>query len=106
MAERILNKHENDPSHLRLAVRDVLSDTCHDRWTGRGGPTLATFEFPGFLRLWRHQKIPVHADPVDKEETLHYRTVDACQTIRNYLGIFERMWLSMMRCVEACVESH
>jgi hypothetical protein len=29
--------------------------------------------------------------------------VDACQTIRNYPGIFERMLRSMMRCVHACI---
>jgi hypothetical protein len=33
----------------------------------------------------------VYAAPVDNEEALHYRIVDACQTIRNYPGIFERM---------------
>jgi hypothetical protein len=32
--------------------------------------------------------------------------VDACQTIRNYPGIFERARLSMMKCVEVRIESH
>jgi hypothetical protein len=48
----------------------------------------------------------VYAAPVDNEETLHHRIVDACQTIRNCSGIFERMRRSMMKCVEACIESH
>jgi hypothetical protein len=39
----------------------------------------------------------VYAAPVDNEEALHRRIVDACQTIGNYPGIFERMWRSMMR---------
>jgi hypothetical protein len=32
--------------------------------------------------------------------------VGACQTIRHYPGSFERMWRSLMRRVEACIESH
>jgi hypothetical protein len=55
--------------------------------------------------LWGHLKTLVYAAPVDNEEALH-RTVDACQTVRNYLGIFERMQRSMMIHVEACIESH
>jgi hypothetical protein len=51
-------------------------------------------------------KIPCVCASVDNEETLHHRIVDACQTIRNYPGIFERMRRSMMRRVEACTESH
>jgi hypothetical protein len=48
----------------------------------------------------------VYAVPADNEEAPHLRTVDACQTVRNYLGIFEWMRRSMMRRVEAPIESH
>jgi hypothetical protein len=48
----------------------------------------------------------VYAASVDNEEALHHRIVDACQTIRNYPGIFEPMLRSMMRPGEACTESH
>jgi hypothetical protein len=63
--------------------------------------TLAPLDF----YQWGHLKTLVYADPVDNEEALH-RIVDACQTIRNYPGIFERMGRSIMRRVEACTESH
>jgi hypothetical protein len=53
-----------------------------------------------------HLKTHVYAAPVDNEEALSHRIVDACQTIHNYPGIFERMRWSMMRRVEACIESH
>jgi hypothetical protein len=43
---------------------------------------------------------------VDNEEAFHHCIVDACQTIRNYPAICERTWRSMMRRVEACIESH
>jgi hypothetical protein len=50
--------------------------------------TLARFESSGFLRAGRlHTR--VYAAPVDNKEALH--TVDACQTFRNYPGIFARM---------------
>jgi hypothetical protein len=73
---------------------------------GRGGPTVwppcfrPDFNPPDFS-LWKHLKLLVYAVPVDNEEA--YRIVDACQTIRNYLGIFARMRRSMMRRVEACI---
>jgi hypothetical protein len=67
--------------------------------------TLAIFESSGFL-LVGTPKTLVYAAPFDNEEALHHRTVDACQTIRNYRGIFERMRRSMMRRVEACTECH
>jgi hypothetical protein len=52
--------------------------------------TLTRFESYGFY-LWRHLKPFVYVAPVDNEEALHHHTVDACQTIRNYPCIFERM---------------
>jgi hypothetical protein len=58
--------------------------------------TLAGFESSGFL--------PV-GTPKNPEEVLHHCIVDACQTIRNYPSIFEWMRRSMMRRVEACIES-
>jgi hypothetical protein len=78
-------------------VRDVLSNTCPDQGIGTGGPTAwpprSTPDLnPRDLYLWGHQ----NAAPVDSEQALHHRIVDACQTIRNCRDIFERMRLSMM----------
>jgi hypothetical protein len=61
---------------------------------------LVRFESSGFL------PVGTPTIPVDIEETLRHRIVDACQTIRKYPGIFQRMRRSMMRHVEACIESH
>jgi hypothetical protein len=66
--------------------------------------TLARFESPGFLPVRTPEK-PCVAAPVDKEEALHHRVVDACQTIRTYPGLFERMRRSVMRRVEASIVS-
>jgi hypothetical protein len=59
--------------------------------------TLARFESSGFLPLGT-LKTFVCAAPLDKEVALHRRAVDARQTIRNYPGIFGRLWWSMMIC--------
>jgi hypothetical protein len=67
--------------------------------------TLARFEFSDFLPL-RTPKTLVCAAPVDNEEALHHRIVDACQTNRNCPGIFGRTRRSIARRVEACIESH
>jgi hypothetical protein len=91
------------------AVRDVHNNTCHDRWIGRGGPTAWSARSPDLnpldFYLWKHLKALMYAAPVDNEETLH-RIVDACQTIRNCPGISERTRRSVMRRVEACIETH
>jgi hypothetical protein len=92
------------------AVRDVLNYTHHSRWTGRGGPTAWHPRSPnsnalGF-HVFGHLKALVYVAPVDNEKALHHRNVDACQTIPNYPGIFERMRRSILRRVEACMESH
>jgi hypothetical protein len=78
-----------------------LPSRCLDAWPPRS-PDLS----PMNMYLWGHLKALVYAAPVDNEDALHHRTVDACQTIRNYPGNFERMLRSMMRRVEACTESH
>jgi hypothetical protein len=102
--------HDGAAGHFSLAVRDVLSNTYHDIWIGRGGPTAwpprSQDLNPLDLYLWGHLKSLVYTAPVDNEESLHHRILDTCQTIRNYPGIFERMLWSMTRRVEACIESH
>jgi hypothetical protein len=60
----------------------------------------ARFGSSGFL------PVGTPKSPVDKEDVLHYRIVDASLTIRSYPGIFARMRRSMMRHVEACIEFH
>jgi hypothetical protein len=102
--------HDCVPAYFSRGVRDVLNNTYHARWIGRGGPTAWPSRSPDFnlldFYLWGHLDTLVYAAPVDNEWALHHRTVDVCQTIRNYPGIFERMRRSLMRRVEACIESH
>jgi hypothetical protein len=67
--------------------------------------TLARLQSSGFLPV-RTPKTLVYAAPVDNEDALNRRISDACQTIHNYPGIFERMQRCMIRRVKACIESH
>jgi hypothetical protein len=103
--------HQCAPAYFSRAVRDVLSNTCHDRWIGRGGPTAWPPRFTPYwnlldIYLWGHLNTLVYAAPADNEETPHHRFLDACQTIHIWPGIFERMWWSMMRRVETGIVSH
>jgi hypothetical protein len=87
---RMWYMHDGAPAHFSRAVRDVLNNTYHDRWIGIGGPTAGPPRSPDLnpldFCLWVHLKPLVYAVPVDNEEALHHRTVDAPQTIHNYPG--------------------
>jgi hypothetical protein len=93
-------------AHFSRAVLDVLNNTYHDRWIGSGDPTAWPSSSPDLNSLEFYLNPLVYAAPVDNEEALHHRIVDARQTLRNYPGIFERMRRSMIRRTEACIESH
>jgi hypothetical protein len=58
--------------------------------------TIVRFESSAFLPVGT-PKTPVCITPVDNEERLHHRIVDACQTVRNYPGVFQRTRRSMSR---------
>jgi hypothetical protein len=67
--------------------------------------TLARLKSFGFLPVWTF-KTRLFSALVDNEEALLHHIVDAFRIIRNSASIFERTRLSMMRRVEACIESH
>jgi hypothetical protein len=102
--------HDGAPAHFSRGVRNDLNSTYHDLWVGTGGPTAWPPRSPDLnplnFYLWGHLKTLVYAASVDKEEVLHHRIVETCQTIRNYPGIFERMRRSTMRSAEACIKFH
>jgi hypothetical protein len=107
---RMWYMHDGVPAHFCRCVRDVVKNTCHGRSTRRGGPTAWPPRSPDLNPLdfypWGPLKTLVYEALVDTEEALHYRIVDASQTIRNYPGISERMRRSMVRRVKACTEFH
>jgi hypothetical protein len=92
--------HDGAPAHFSRAAQYVLNNTYQDRRIGRGGPNAwpprSADLNPLDFYLWGHLKTLVYAAPVDNEEALNHRIVDACQIIRNYPCNFERMRRSMM----------
>jgi hypothetical protein len=93
-------------------LRHILAVLCETSYHGRGigrrrgstaWPPCSPDLKPLDLYLCGHLTTLVYAPPVDNEKGL-YRTVDACQTIRNYPGISEWMQSSMLRRVKACIE--
>jgi hypothetical protein len=55
--------------------------------------------------MWGDLITLVCSAPTENEETHHHRIFDACQTIRNSLGTFERVRRSMIRHVHEYVDS-
>jgi hypothetical protein len=57
---RMWHMHDGAPAHFSCAVRDVINNTHHDRWIGRGGPTAWPPCSPDLnhldFYLWGHQK--------------------------------------------------
>jgi hypothetical protein len=99
--------HDGLPAHFSRTVRDVLNNTYRDQWrrTHCMASTHARFESSRFLPVGALITL-VYATHVDNKEALHHHIVDVYQTIRLYPGIFGRMRRSVMRRVEACIESH
>jgi hypothetical protein len=102
--------HDSAPAHFSRAVRDVLNNTYHDQWIGRGGSTAWPPRSPDLnpldFYLWGHLK-PVCIKLLLK--TKRHLTIAMWMPVRlsaTTPGIFERMRRSMMRRVEACTESH
>jgi hypothetical protein len=58
-------------------VRDVFSNTSHNRWIGKAGPTTwpprKSDLNPLNFYLWERLKSLVYAIPVDNGEALHHR---------------------------------
>jgi hypothetical protein len=53
--------------------------------------------------LWGHLNPVVYSAPTENEKALHQPICDACQTICNRPGMFERVRQSMIRHIHACV---
>jgi hypothetical protein len=98
--------HDCASAHCIRSVRDVLNNTYHDVWIGRGGSTAWPPRSPDFnplnFYLWGHLKTIVYAAPVDNEPS----HCGCLSDHPNYSSIFAQMHLSVMRRVEACIECH
>jgi hypothetical protein len=101
--------HDGAPAPFSRAKRDVLSNTYHDRWIGRGGPIAWPPRSPDLnpldLYLWRHLKTLVYVAPVDNEGAPHHRS--GC--LSDYLQLPRHLWTDVAvnyESIEACIETH
>jgi hypothetical protein len=69
----------------------------------RTAPSLCELSSSDFY-MWGNLKTLVCSSPIGNEETHHRRIFDACGTIRNRLGTFERVRRSMIRHVHAYID--
>jgi hypothetical protein len=97
--------------HILAVLCEMFYNTYHDQWIGTGGriawpPSSPDLNLLNFY-LWEHLKALVYAAHVGNKEALQRRIVDATVKCHFQLPrIFERLRGSMMRRVEACIESH
>ena len=57
------------------------------------------------LNLWGSLQSLRYSHPIENEELLHQRMLDACQIIRNRAGTFERVRQSTIKCIHASIDS-
>lgn len=102
--------HDGAPPHFQLHVRQFLDETYGRQWIGRGGPVSWPPRSPDLnpidFYVWGHLKTLVYERPIDTRDDLLRRIIDACETIRNTYGIFERVRQSMTRRVDACIREN
>ena len=101
--------HDGAPAHYSHNVRAFLDTQYPGRWIGRAGPVLWPARSPDLTPLdfycWGHMKVLVYATDIPDIECLHQRIADACETIRNTNGIFNRVRESMVRRARACIDA-
>jgi hypothetical protein len=87
-------------AHISRAVRHVFSNTWHDHGKAEEDPLHGTRARHIWI-VWIFTCGDIAAS-ADNKYVLHHAIVNACQTICNYPGIFERMRRFMIRRIEAC----
>ena len=107
---RMWFQHDGAPAHFYRGARQVLDETFTNRWIGRGGtvpwpprsPDLTPLDF----FLWGAMKELVYETPVDSEEDLVARIVDAAAQIAEKPNVFASVRESVHGRYEKCIEVH
>lgn len=99
--------HDGAPAHFSINVRRHLDTVYPNRWIGRGGtqhwPARSPDLNPVDYCIWGFLKSLVYSNPVENVEDLRNRITAGCETIRNTVGIFQRIRQSMRRRVDSCI---
>jgi hypothetical protein len=101
--------HDGVTAYWSRAVWNVLCNTYHDRWIGRGGPTVWPPHSPDLnpldFYLWGHLETLVYAAAVDNEET----TRSHCGCLSDYPQLPRHLRTDAAvhyESVQACIETH
>jgi len=85
-------QHDGAASHFARQVRKHLAANYNDHRIGRSWPVANPPRSPDLTPmdffLWGHIKTSIFTSPVDSEDDLIARVVEAAATIRQQLGIF------------------
>lgn len=108
--QRMWFMHDGAPPHFSVVARNTLNEIFPNRWIGRGGQWIWPARSPDLnpldFYLWGHSKALVYSSPIENIEVLRQRIRGAFQQIRETPDIFERVRGSMIRRLQACVDSH
>lgn len=75
--------HDGATAHFSVGVRNVPSNTSHYRWIGTAESRAHQISSFGFLL----PGTPRNPCVCNNEETLHRRTMNACQNIRSWTDV-------------------
>jgi hypothetical protein len=97
--------HDGAPAHFSRAVQDVLSNICHDRWTGRGEPTAwSPRSTPGLnplsFYLWGHLTTRCSSCWQRSSTTQH------CGCLSDYPQLPRHLWKNAAVHDETCRGEH
>lgn len=85
----MIYQHDGCPAHYSRQVREWLDSNYPDRWIGRGGPIPWPARCPDLTPcdyyLWGHMKELVYTTPINSEEELRERILNAADQIKTTL---------------------
>jgi hypothetical protein len=100
-------QHDGAPAHFAVAVRQFLDARYPNRWIGRAGPIAWPPRSPDMtpldFYLWGHVKSLVYETPIESEQDLIGRIVEAFARISETPGVFDRVRQSLHRRLNACI---
>lgn len=103
--------HDGAPPHFSLAVRQYLNTIYPNRWIGRGNdapikwPARSPDLTPCDYFLWGAIKTKVYSSPIESEEVLNLRILNAANTLRNP-AILQRVQFNFQRRINRCIEEN
>ena len=105
---RMWFQQDGAPPHYSREAREFLNERFPNRWIGRGGPVAWPPRSPDLTPLdfffWGTMKDLVYATPVETEEDLVGRIVDAAAVTAEMPGVFNNVRRSLAARFTRCVQ--